>query len=211
MNTNDLISILSRDAQLRRPSPLVLALPLVAGTVLSTLFVVVVLGVRPNLAELSVTGLFWLKCLFVGSLAAIGFRAAGIAAIPAARFKALPWLLALPLLLIAGGIVATTADTDAATRAAQFWGRTWRSCPLLIALLSLPIFIAVLYRIRQLAPTRLRLAGGVAGFASGALAALLYCLHCPELAPPFVGFWYVLGILIPTAVGAVAGPRLLAW
>ena len=211
MNTNDLISILSRDAQVQRPSPLARALPLVAGAVVSTLFVVGVLGVRPNLAELSMSGLFWLKCLFVGALAAIGFRAAGIAAIPAARFKALPWLLAFPLLLIVGGAVATLADADAASRAAQFWGRTWRSCPLLIALLSLPIFMAVLYRMRQLAPTRLRLAGGIAGFASGALAALLYCLHCPELAPPFVGVWYVLGMSVPAALGALVGPKALRW
>ncbi|HWT72548.1 MAG TPA: NrsF family protein, partial [Oxalicibacterium sp.] len=38
-----------------------------------------------------------------------------------------------------------------------------------------------------------------------------YCLHCPELAAPFVGFWYVLGMLIPTAAGALLGPRVLRW
>jgi RNA polymerase sigma-70 factor (ECF subfamily) len=54
-------------------------------------------------------------------------------------------------------------------------------------------------------------AGAVAGLLSGAVGALIYCLHCPELAAPFIGFWYLLGILIPTAAGALFGPRLLRW
>jgi hypothetical protein len=39
----------------------------------------------------------------------------------------------------------------------------------------------------------------------------VYCLHCPEMSPAFVGFWYLLGMLVPTAMGAVLGPRVLAW
>jgi len=69
----------------------------------------------------------------------------------------------------------------------------------------------VLWAIRGLAPTRLRLAGAAAGLLSGAVGALVYCLHCPELEAPFLGFWYLLGMLIPTAVGALLGPRLLRW
>ncbi|WEF31746.1 DUF1109 domain-containing protein [Pseudoduganella chitinolytica] len=211
MNTDDLIASLATDTAIRRPSPLTLALPLAAVVLLNGCFVIAVLGVRPNLGALTTNSLFWLKCAFVGGLALIGFAAARIAAIPAARFHALPWLLAVPVVLMACGVIATVADADAVERSVQFWGQTWRTCPVLIALLSLPIFAAVVYRMRRFAPTRLRLAGAIAGFASGALAALLYCLHCPELAPPFVASWYTLGILIPTALGALAGPRLLAW
>jgi len=39
----------------------------------------------------------------------------------------------------------------------------------------------------------------------------MYSLHCPEMEAPFIGFWYLLGMLIPTAVGALLGPRLLRW
>jgi hypothetical protein len=28
---------------------------------------------------------------------------------------------------------------------------------------------------------------------------------------PFIGVWYLLGMLIPSAVGALLGPRLLRW
>jgi hypothetical protein len=62
-----------------------------------------------------------------------------------------------------------------------------------------------------MAPTRLRIAGAAAGFAAGAAGALVYTLHCPEMAAPFLGIWYVLGMLIPTAVGAALGPSLLRW
>ena len=90
-------------------------------------------------------------------------------------------------------------------------GDTWASCPWLIAMLSAPAFVAMLWAMKQFAPARLRLAGAGAGFAAGALGALVYSLHCPEMAPPFLALWYVLGMLIPTAVGCLVGPRLLRW
>jgi hypothetical protein len=39
----------------------------------------------------------------------------------------------------------------------------------------------------------------------------VYSLHCPELAAPFIGIWYLSGILIPTMLGAWLGPWLLRW
>ena len=78
-------------------------------------------------------------------------------------------------------------------------------------MLSLPLLAAALHILRGRAPTRLRLAGAAAGFAAGGAAAVVYCLHCPEMSPAFVGFWYLLGVLIPTALGAALGPRALAW
>ena len=211
MNTNDLIATLAAEAPVRRPSVAALTLPLLAATALSLVILVAALGIRPDLAQLAGSGLFWLKCAFVGSLALIGQRAARLAGMPGARFRALPWLLAVLLGVMAAAAAITLADAEAGDRARQVWGSTWRTCPFLIAALSLPIFVAMMYRLRRLAPTRLRLAGAIAGFAAGALAALLYCLHCPELAPSFVGVWYGLGILIPTVAGAAIGRTALAW
>ncbi len=114
------------------------------------------------------------------------------------------WLLAFVAL----------ADAAPAERAQLIWGNTWHSCPFNIALLSLPTFIASLWALKQLAPTRLRLAGGASGLAAGALGALVYGLHCPELATPFLGVWYVLGILIPTLDGCrdwAAGVALVGY
>ena len=47
--------------------------------------------------------------------------------------------------------------------------------------------------------------------AAGATGALVYSLHCLELAAPFLGSWYLLGMLIPTVVGVALGPRVLRW
>jgi hypothetical protein len=82
---------------------------------------------------------------------------------------------------------------------------------MLIALVSVPVWLSYLAVIRGLAPTRLRWAGAGGGFAAGAAGALVYSLHCPELAAPFVGVWYLLGMAILMAVGAALGPTLLRW
>lgn len=211
MKTDDFIAILAKDSIVHRRPPLVAWLPVAMAVVLSAVLMAAMLGVRPHLEEWAGAPLFWLKCGFAATLAAVGLRAASIAAIPAARFGSLPWLLAAALVLMAAAAAATLLGTETGARAQQFWGSTWRTCPFLIALLALPIFAAVLNMMRGLAPTRLRLAGAIAGFAAGATAALLYCLHCPELAPSFVAFWYLLGILIPTAAGALLGRVVLAW
>lgn len=105
----------------------------------------------------------------------------------------------------------TLLNADPAQRSALFLGDTWAVCPLLIALLSAPVFAAVTWAMKGLAPTRLRLAGGAAGLLSGAIGALVYCLHCPEMEAPFLGFWYLLGMLIPTAIGAMSGRLLMRW
>jgi hypothetical protein len=111
------------------------------------------------------------------------------------------WIFAATVLLTA----------PAQNRSHLLFGTTAAVCPFLIALVAAPLFIAFLWFLRGLAPTRLRLAGAAAGFAAGSLGALVYSLHCPELAAPFLGTWYLLGMLIPTSLGAWLGPRLIRW
>jgi hypothetical protein len=62
-----------------------------------------------------------------------------------------------------------------------------------------------------MAPTRPRAAGFVAGLLSGAIAATVYCLHCPEMGAPFIGFWYLPGMLVPALIGAWQGNTRLRW
>jgi len=111
------------------------------------------------------------------------------------------WLLAVAVLVAA----------DPGERADLIRGVSWEECAYNIAVLSIPIFAAIVWAMRGLAPTRLRLAGAAAGFAAGAIGALVYTLHCPELDAPFLAIWYVSGILVPTVFGACVGPRLLRW
>ena len=154
---------------------------------------------------------FWIKIVFAASVLAGGLVLLARLAQPGATVGASRWLVAAPVILLWLLAFAALADAEPAERAQLIWGNTWHSCPFNIALLSLPTFIASLWALKQLAPTRLRLAGGASGLTAGALGALVYGLHCPELATPFLGVWYVLGILIPTLAGAAIGPRVLRW
>lgn len=49
------------------------------------------------------------------------------------------------------------------------------------------------------------------GLLASGVGAAVYALHCPEMEAPFLGVWYLLGMLISTALGAVIGPKLLRW
>ncbi len=213
MKTDDLIEMLATgpDVALAR-KPVGRNVLLVLGALLlSGGLMALTLGVRPELAQAAMEPAFWLKVVFSVALAGAGWLATRQLSKPGARAAPLAWVVAAPVALVwcAAALALTQAAPDA--RAELFWGSTWRYCPPLIALMSLPVFAAALTIMRELAPTRLRLAGAAAGLASGAAAAAVYCLHCPEMSAAFVGFWYLLGMLVPTALGALIGPRVLAW
>jgi len=177
----------------------------------ATLLMAVALGVRADLAAAAGLPMFWVKILFSGALTLASIVIALRLSQPGARLA--PGAVALGAPIVGMWILAavTLARAQPALWPELLFGRTWTSCPLLIAMLSIPMFVAALWAMKGLAPTRLRLAGAGAGLLAGAVAALVYCLHCPELSPPFLGVWYLLGILIPTAAGTVLGPWLLRW
>jgi hypothetical protein len=213
MKTDDLIAMLASGPDVgvaARPVRAVV-LPLLGGLFASVVLMLVLLGLHPDLARVALLPAFWVKLVFAATLAWTGWRAVRRLSLPGARTATLPLWLGGPVLLLwcAAGVVLLQAAPE--VRTDLFWGRTWRYCPILIAVLSLPLFVAALHVMRGLAPTRLRLAGAAAGFAAGAAAAVVYCLHCPEMSAVFVGFWYLLGMLAPAALGALIGPRVLAW
>ena len=177
----------------------------------AVLLLVLMLGIRTDLAHAGSELMFWMKPAFAAGLALAGLVAAERLARPGMRLGFVWAALALPVLavwLIAAVVLVNAAP---AQRADLVFGTTWKTCPLNIALISLPLFAATLWAIKGLAPTRLALAGASAGLLAGALAALVYALHCPESTAPFLAVWYVLGIAIPTLAGAVLGPRVLRW
>lgn len=213
MKTDDLIAMLASgpDVGVAAPPLRRTLWPLLAGVLASAAIMLALLGLRPDLAQADRQPAFWVKLVFSAALAGAGWLAAQRLAAPGARTAALPLWIGTPLVLLWGAAAAALFNATPELRATLFWGSTWRYCPLLIALMSLPLFAAALHILRGRAPTRLRLAGAAAGLAAGAASATLYCLHCPEMSAVFVGFWYVAGMLIPTALGALIGPRALAW
>lgn len=171
----------------------------------------ILLQVRHDLALAAMQPMFWVKVGFVAWLAAGSLFAALRLSRPGANISLLPVALGLPVIAIWTLAAFTLLEADPAQRSKLFFGDTWKSCPLLIAMLSVPVFVAVLRAMKELAPTRLRLAGFAAGLLAGAVAAVVYSLHCPEMGAPFVGFWYLLGMLIPAGTGAALGKALLRW
>jgi len=213
MKTDDLIAMLARGAGPvdRGVAARRYATALGWGVLGAAVLMATLLGVRPDLSGALSLPMFWVKLAFAASLAAASLAAALRLSRPGARLAWVPGALAAPVLAMWTLAAIVLARADPALRPTLFFGQTWTSCPFLIAMLSAPVFVAMLWAMRGLAPTRLRLAGAAAGLLAGATGAVVYCLHCPELEAPFLGFWYVLGMLIPTAVGALVGRRLLRW
>ena len=213
MKTDDLINMLASGPDVSAPKIPVrrFTLFISLGVLASIGIMMTNLGVRPNMAELIMLPAFWIKMAFVIALAGIGWITVVRLSTPGVRTAMLPALIAMPIVLIWLAAAATLINATPENRTALFLGDTWHYCSSLIAILSLPIFIAILKVMRDLAPTRLRLAGAGAGFAAGTAATLVYSFHCPEIEAPFIGFWYLIGILIPTGIGALIGPRVLRW
>lgn len=212
MKTDDLITMLASGEIQPRPIPTRrIVLQIALGVLATIVLMVALLGVPTNLSQALLMPAFWLKVGFVVALASVGWIATTRLSSPGVRIGKVPLMIAAILLVMWSIAAAQLLMAVPDTRMYMFWGKTWRVCPLLIAALSLPIFIALLHTMRELAPTRLRLAGAAAGLTAGGVAAIIYCLHCREMMAPFVGFWYVLGILIPTTIGALIGPRVLRW
>jgi hypothetical protein len=168
-------------------------------------------GVRATLSQDASLWMFWAKLVFVVAVAGLSWAAVLRLGRPG---TALAWLrLALVAPVAAIWLLAATELLHAGQggRAALVLGQTWLECPFRIAILSVPAFVALFWAMRELAPTRLRLAGAAAGLCAGGVGALAYTFHCPELAASFLGVWYVLGMLIPAVAGAWLGPWWLRW
>lgn len=213
MKTDDLISLLATGLEPvdRWRFARCLSLAMLVAIFGAVLLTMLLFGVRADLAVVAATPLYWAKValpatLMLGALLvfnrlarpglAVGVRWGGIA---------------LPVLGVWAATLLVLSGVPQDQQLGLIFGRTWRTCPFNIALLSIPGFFALLRALQEFAPTQLRLAGGVAGLLASSTATLAYCLHCPEMEVPFWGVWYVLGMAIPTLIGALLGPRWLRW
>jgi len=213
MKTDDLIAALATGAEPVDPrAPFRrLLLGSVAGMALAVPLMLGLLGLNPQLAQASQASMFWVKLGFVAAVAAAAFAVALRLGKPATPIQRASAALAVPFATIWLLAVVALVASAPGERAALVMGSTWSACPLNITVLSAPALALMLWAMRSLAPTRLPLAGAAAGLLAGALGATVYTLHCPEMAAPFIGVWYVLGMLVPTLAGAALGRFVLRW
>lgn len=213
MKTDDLVRLLATGAEpvdARAPVRRA-AIVLGAGVLLAAGIMAAWLGVRSTLVHDAAAPMLWVKFAFTASLAVAGWAAAQRLGRPGAGLGRVAAALIAPVLAVWLLALAALTGVDGPQRAALVLGRTWTTCPFNIAALSLPVLAAALWGMRGLAPTQLRRAGAASGLLAGAAAAFVYAFHCPELAAPFLGVWYVVGMLIPAVLGALIAPRVLRW
>lgn len=213
MKTDDLVSLLAAAA---KPVPYRVAvrrmgLALGLGFVGAMAVMVLDLGFDPDLAEATHMAMFWVKLAVPGSLCVAAFFVAERLSRPGGRVGAWRIGLAAPVLALWLYGAWVMVQAAPAQRKALVLGDSWRSCAFSIALISVPLLVALFWAVRGLAPTRLALAGASAGLLAGAAATLVYALHCPEMEAPFVSVWYVAGMVIPALAGAMLGPWVLRW
>jgi hypothetical protein len=214
VRTDELIRMLATGAEpvSFRPPGRRLASGLVPAAIASTVLMAMALGLNPELAATAADPMFWVKLGLGGAVLCAGWLACVRLSQPGAKLGSGPAAIALAAVLgiwMLAALAIAAAGPD--QRSALWWGQTWAGCPWNIAALSAPALAATLWAMRGLAPTRLRRAGAAAGLLSGALGALVYTLHCPELAAPFIAVWYLVGMAIPTVAGATLGARALRW
>lgn len=213
MKTRQLITLLAGTSHPTHPHEVGRRFALaVAGGVISAIFLlIVILGIRPDLDQALMTWAFWSKLAFSASTAGGALVVASRLAQPGVEVQKAWLAIAIPCLLLALITALALMRSPDGTTWSLISDHLWRSCPLDIAGLSLPGLGALLHAMRRLAPTHLAYAGAMAGLIAGASAAFVYCLHCPESQMVFWAARYVLGMAIPTILGAVLGPRLLRW
>lgn len=213
MKTDDLVNLLAAGVQpvpagaLRRR----LATGLAAGLPVSVLIMLAGFGVRPDIAEAMHLGMFWAKVTLPALVAVAGLHAVLALSRPGRRAPAAVPLVAADLAFIWILAALALAGAAAGERMPLLLGESWSECPLNIALLSAPLFVATLWVVKGMAPTRPALAGAAAGLLASGMGTLVYTLHCPEMAAPFLAVWYVLGMALQVVAGALLGPRLLRW
>ncbi|MEI9992421.1 MAG: DUF1109 domain-containing protein [Rhizomicrobium sp.] len=213
MKTDDLIAALSSDLEPARPRAVGsrLALGLGIGVVVSAAVMVLWLGVRADLMHAMMTGPFWMKFVYALSVAVLGFGLIDRLARPDGEGGIFGPLILAPLgVMIALAIYQLVLAPDD-QRMAMMMGVSYEVCAFNIVVLSIPVFAGLFWSLKALAPTRLTLAGGVAGILAGAAGTVIYGFHCTESAAPFVAIWYTMGIAAVALLGAVFGRVLLRW
>lgn len=212
MRTDDLIAQLSGGLEpvTRGALTRTVSFALGVGLVLSVTVMLSVLGLRHDFHQAMVSFGMWMKMIYTFAIAAFGLWLVGRAGRPGAGMRRPALLLLLPVaaILLLTGMQMAAPGADAR---ALVMGHSSDVCATNIILVAAPTLAASFWALRRMAPTRLVLAGAIAGLFAGAAGAFVYAFHCTEGSAPFVAVWYSLGILLTTGIGAFLGRWALRW
>ena len=210
MDTDQLIRSLAADNSHRtRPVGFVLALALLAAAPVSAAMFFAELGVRPDVMTAMRNPFFDLKFAVTLALAISALAVSLHLSRPEASLRGWAWLLLIPAGLLTIGIGGEMMMPQRLPMMSRLMGNNSRTCLSAIPLMALPLLAAALFGLRHGAPTHPAAAGAIAGLLSAGLAATLYASHCTDDSPLFVATWYTIATALVTAVGALAGSRVL--
>jgi hypothetical protein len=210
MDTDQLIRTLTADNSYRaRPVGFVLALALLAAAPVSLLIFFAELGVRPDVMTAMHNPFFDLKFAVTLALASAAVIVSLHLSRPEASLRGYGWLFVIPAGLLAAGISGEMMMPHRLPMMTRLVGSNSKLCMTAIPLIALPLLAAALIGLRHGAPSRPAVAGAIAGLVSAGFAATLYAAHCPDDSPLFVATWYTIAAALVTAIGALAGSRVL--
>ena len=212
METDELIKALAADARRSGISMTVAwsSTALAAVAVAAAVFFAL-LGARPDIADAAQTFRFLFKFVVTIALAASAFALLHVLSRPEAGVRrSLPRLAVAPALL-AAGVVVELAVSSPDTWSARLAGANSLVCLTYIPLIGIGPLALLLLALRHGAPSHPALAGAVAGFTAGGLAATFYAAHCTDDSPLFVATWYSIAIAMLTLLGALGGSRIARW
>jgi hypothetical protein len=210
MDTDQLIRTLAADNTHRaRPVGFALMLALLAAAPVSLLMFFTELGVRPDVMVAMRNPFFDLKFAVTLALAIAAIAVSLHLSRPEASLRGFGWLLLAPVGILAAAIGGEMMMPQRLPMMTRLVGKNSWTCMTAIPALSLPILAGALIGLRHGAPARPAVAGAIAGLLSAGLAATLYASHCTDDSPLFVAAWYTIATALVTAIGALAGAKLL--
>jgi hypothetical protein len=171
---------------------------------------------RPDMPDAMATPAFWWKS---GSFAVIAILAGAAMLISLDPATTTPrrvagWWRGLAGFAPAALALGWLIDAGASGRSALLARLEWRDgldCLANIALLTLPLVLALGMLMRRGAPTQPARTSAAAGLAAAAAGAVVFALHCPHDDPLYVAVWYGGAVLAVAGIARAVLPRVVRW
>jgi hypothetical protein len=211
VKTDDLIRALSQDTKPARPVRTVLVSGLIPALALAVVAIWMTLGFRTDFVAALSAPFSVMRYVLTGALGAVALTLALRLSRPEGAETARFWPLAVVAVAALSVLVWAYLTTPAEGRQMALVGKTMVTCLVAIPLLSILPVGAILFALRNGAPSSPALTGAIAGLAGSGFAAAIYALHCIEDSPLFYVTWYSLAILSVTLVSTLIGQRMLRW
>lgn len=211
MKTDDLISMLARDAEPAKQSTGAgrVAVALATGLAVAVAAVALTIGVRPDIGTAT-----WPVLMKAGFSAAAAAVALPLAVRLMKPGRPLSWRVGAVFVFVGVSVLAAVIalmGVPGEMRLRAWMGGSFPWCLVLIPVLAAPTAAGLAWVMRAFAPTRLTLSGAAIGAVSGGIGAMAYAAYCPVDSVAFVTTWYVLAIALCATLGAFFGSRALRW